>query len=185
MIKELRFKVELVHDVSLSDAVIGCLRIYWTLISCCLATNKVWTWCLFRPKHGPPWSEKNATAFWRGRDSRHKRLEVVKLSRAHLDVTDADFTNFFFKRDESFYGPLVKRVSFFDFLKVRLLRYGYQSHLTKMLDSIVNYFLLEGFMKMFVWMLMQHADTFSSFRRRLLRLLVFIISILLKKFKYL
>lgn len=69
---------------------------------------------------GPPWPEKNATAFWRGRDSRQERLALVKLSRAHPDVIDAAFTNFFFfKHDESLYGPLVKHVSFFDFFKVR------------------------------------------------------------------
>lgn len=73
---------------------------------------------------GPPWSEKNATAFWRGRDSRQERLELVKLSRAHPDLIDAAFTNFFFfKHDESLYGPLVKHVSFFDFFKVTLLRW--------------------------------------------------------------
>lgn len=69
---------------------------------------------------GPPWREKNATAFWRGRDSRKERLELVKLARAHPDMVDAAFTNFFFfKHDESLYGPLVKHVSFFDFFKVR------------------------------------------------------------------
>uniref|UniRef100_A0A674NAD9 Protein O-glucosyltransferase 2 n=1 Tax=Takifugu rubripes TaxID=31033 RepID=A0A674NAD9_TAKRU len=69
---------------------------------------------------GPPWAEKNATAFWRGRDSRQERLELVKLSRAHPDMIDAAFTNFFFfKHDESLYGPLVKHVSFFDFFKYK------------------------------------------------------------------
>ncbi|XP_018537484.1 protein O-glucosyltransferase 2 isoform X2 [Lates calcarifer] len=69
---------------------------------------------------GPPWSEKNATAFWRGRDSRQERLELVKLSRAHPDMIDAAFTNFFFfKHDEGLYGPLVKHVSFFDFFKAK------------------------------------------------------------------
>ncbi|TKS67469.1 KDEL motif-containing protein 1 [Collichthys lucidus] len=69
---------------------------------------------------GPPWPEKNATAFWRGRDSRQERLELVKLSRAHPNMIDAAFTNFFFfKHDESLYGPLVKHVSFFDFFKYK------------------------------------------------------------------
>lgn len=73
---------------------------------------------------GPAWPEKNATAFWRGRDSRRERLELVQLSRAHPDLIDAAFTNFFFfKHDESLYGPLVKHVSFFDFFKVKLLRF--------------------------------------------------------------
>lgn len=69
---------------------------------------------------GPPWNEKNASAFWRGRDSRKERLELVKLARAHPHMVDAAFTNFFFfKHDESLYGPLVKHVSFFDFFKYK------------------------------------------------------------------
>ncbi|KAJ3591604.1 hypothetical protein NHX12_006737 [Muraenolepis orangiensis] len=69
---------------------------------------------------GRPWADKNFTAFWRGRDSRKERLELVKLSRAHPDMVDAAFTNFFFfKHDEDLYGPLVKHVSFFDFFKYK------------------------------------------------------------------
>lgn len=69
---------------------------------------------------GPQWAEKNTTAFWRGRDSRRERLELVKLARAYPDMVDAAFTNFFFfKHDESLYGPLVKHVSFFDFFKYK------------------------------------------------------------------
>nr|XP_005994557.2 PREDICTED: KDEL motif-containing protein 1 [Latimeria chalumnae] len=69
---------------------------------------------------GPAWEEKNSTAFWRGRDSRKERLELVKLGRKHRDLIDAAFTNFFFfKHDESLYGPLVKHVSFFDFFKYK------------------------------------------------------------------
>lgn len=67
---------------------------------------------------GPPWESKNSTAMWRGRDSRKERLELVKLSRKHPELLDAAFTNFFFfKHDESLYGPIVKHVSFFDFFK--------------------------------------------------------------------
>ncbi|KAI4885914.1 hypothetical protein NFI96_030888 [Prochilodus magdalenae] len=69
---------------------------------------------------GPLWAEKNGTGFWRGRDSRRERLEMVKLARAHPTLLDAAFTNFFFfKHDESLYGPLVKHVSFFDFFKYK------------------------------------------------------------------
>ena len=68
---------------------------------------------------GPPWESKNTTAVWRGRDSRKERLELVKLSRKHPELIDAAFTNFFFfKHDESLYGPIVKHISFFDFFKV-------------------------------------------------------------------
>ncbi|XP_053482642.1 protein O-glucosyltransferase 2 [Ictalurus furcatus] len=69
---------------------------------------------------GPEWNEKNSTAFWRGRDSRRERLELVKMARANPTLLDAAFTNFFFfKHDESLYGPLVKHVSFFDFFKYK------------------------------------------------------------------
>lgn len=68
---------------------------------------------------GPSWEDKNITAFWRGRDSRKERLELVKLSRKYPEIIDAAFTNFFFfKHDESLYGPIVKHISFFDFFKV-------------------------------------------------------------------
>ncbi|XP_026564172.1 KDEL motif-containing protein 1 [Pseudonaja textilis] len=67
---------------------------------------------------GPPWEEKNSTAIWRGRDSRKERLELVKMSRKFPEIIDAAFTNFFFfKHDESLYGPIVKHISFFDFFK--------------------------------------------------------------------
>lgn len=82
---------------------------------------------------GPSWPQKNATAFWRGRDSRQERLELVKLSRAHPDMINAAFTNFFFfKHDESLYGPLVKHVSFFDFFKVRGAGFRAYSHFIRL-----------------------------------------------------
>ncbi|XP_067265858.1 protein O-glucosyltransferase 2 [Chanodichthys erythropterus] len=69
---------------------------------------------------GPAWEQKMSKAFWRGRDSRKERLELVKLARANPAVLDAALTNFFFfKHDESLYGPLVKHVSFFDFFKYK------------------------------------------------------------------
>lgn len=68
---------------------------------------------------GPVWEQKINKGFWRGRDSRKERLELVKLARENTTMLDAALTNFFFfKHDESLYGPLVKHVSFFDFFKV-------------------------------------------------------------------
>lgn len=89
---------------------------------------------------GPPWPQKNSTAFWRGRDSRQERLELVKLSRAHPTLIDAAFTNFFFfKHDESLYGPLVKHVSFFDFFK-----YKYQINIDGTVAAYRMPYLLAG-----------------------------------------
>lgn len=69
---------------------------------------------------GPVWEKKINKGFWRGRDSRKERLELVKLARANTAMLDAALTNFFFfKHDESLYGPLVKHVSFFDFFKYK------------------------------------------------------------------
>lgn len=89
---------------------------------------------------GPSWPQKNSTAFWRGRDSRQERLELVKLSRAHPKMIDAAFTNFFFfKHDESLYGPLVKHVSFFDFFK-----YKYQINIDGTVAAYRMPYLLAG-----------------------------------------
>uniref|UniRef100_A0A8C6V6G3 Protein O-glucosyltransferase 2 n=1 Tax=Neogobius melanostomus TaxID=47308 RepID=A0A8C6V6G3_9GOBI len=89
---------------------------------------------------GPPWHQKNFSAFWRGRDSRQERLELVKLSRAHPQMLDAAFTNFFFfKHDESLYGPLVKHVSFFDFFK-----YKYQINIDGTVAAYRMPYLLAG-----------------------------------------
>lgn len=69
---------------------------------------------------GPQWTEKKSMGFWRGRDSRKERLELVKLARANPTLLDGAFTNFFFfKHNEDLYGPLVKHVSFFDFFKYK------------------------------------------------------------------
>lgn len=68
---------------------------------------------------GPEWEEKTSQGFWRGRDSRRERLELVKLSRRNPELIDAALTNFFFfKQNDELYGPKVKHVSFFDFFKV-------------------------------------------------------------------
>lgn len=66
---------------------------------------------------GPKWSNKSSMAFWRGRDSRQERLDLVKLSRQHPDVIDAKLTNMFFFKHTEDLGDIVKHISFYDFFK--------------------------------------------------------------------
>ncbi|KAF2355186.1 Lipopolysaccharide-modifying protein [Trinorchestia longiramus] len=67
-----------------------------------------------------PWSQKKPVAFWRGRDSRQERLDLVTLARQHPDVFNVSLTNFFFFRDqEEKYGPKQKHVSFFEFFNYK------------------------------------------------------------------
>lgn len=67
---------------------------------------------------GPKWADKINKAFWRGRDSREERLQLVVMARKKPELYDAALTNFFFfKYDESKYGPKVKHISFFEFFK--------------------------------------------------------------------
>lgn len=65
------------------------------------------------------WPEKSAKVFWRGRDSRRERLDLMDIARAHPDLFNVSLTNFFFFRnEESKYGPKVPHISFFDFFEV-------------------------------------------------------------------
>ena len=67
------------------------------------------------------WSEKVDKAFWRGRDSRRERLDLVQLSRSHPHLINASLTNFFFFRDEEEkYGPKESHISFFKFFDVNI-----------------------------------------------------------------
>ncbi|XP_053311263.1 protein O-glucosyltransferase 2 [Spea bombifrons] len=69
---------------------------------------------------GPRWENKNNTAFWRGRDSSKERLELVMLGRKHPEMLDAAFTHFFFfKHNESLYGPIRQPIAFYDFFKYK------------------------------------------------------------------
>ncbi|XP_041454294.1 protein O-glucosyltransferase 2-like [Lytechinus variegatus] len=69
---------------------------------------------------GPKWENKTEKAFWRGRDSRRERLNLVKLSRRRPELLDAALTNFFFFRnEEAEFGPKVKHVSFYDFFNFK------------------------------------------------------------------
>ncbi|KAK8786052.1 hypothetical protein V5799_007583 [Amblyomma americanum] len=69
---------------------------------------------------GPVWKEKQSCGFWRGRDSRQERLDLVALSRRHPELLNASLTNFFFFRDKmDIYGPQASHVSFFDFFEYK------------------------------------------------------------------
>ena len=67
---------------------------------------------------GPKWANKSSVAFFRGRDSRKERLELVRLSHRHPDLIDARLTNMFFFKHEEDLGELQKHISFFDFFQV-------------------------------------------------------------------
>ena len=68
---------------------------------------------------GPKWKDKINKAFWRGRDSRRERLDLVVMGRKKPDLYDVALTNFFFfPYDEKKYGPKQKHISFFEFFKV-------------------------------------------------------------------
>lgn len=65
------------------------------------------------------WSEKEPIAFWRGRDARRERLDLIDIARKHSDLFNVSLTNFFFFRDEEAkYGPKTPHISFFEFFNV-------------------------------------------------------------------
>lgn len=65
------------------------------------------------------WESKDEKAFFRGRDSRRERLDLIELARKYPDAINASITNFFFFRNEEHkYGPKVPHISFMDFFKV-------------------------------------------------------------------
>uniref|UniRef100_A0A182F622 Glycosyl transferase CAP10 domain-containing protein n=2 Tax=Anopheles albimanus TaxID=7167 RepID=A0A182F622_ANOAL len=71
-------------------------------------------------RRGVPWPDKHRKAFWRGRDARRERLELVRLARRHPELLNASLTNFFFFRDEeSEFGPRVAHISMHDFFDYR------------------------------------------------------------------
>lgn len=65
------------------------------------------------------WSEKKSALFWRGRDSRRERLNLIDIARRNPDLFNVSLTNFFFFRnDETKYGPKSPHISFFEFFNV-------------------------------------------------------------------
>lgn len=73
-------------------------------------------------KNEYPWSTKRNMGFFRGRDSRRERLQLIDLARKYPDFINASITNFFFFRnEEKKYGPKVPHISFMDFFEVCVL----------------------------------------------------------------
>lgn len=74
------------------------------------------------------WENKTEKAFWRGRDSRQERLDLVVMSRKEPELIDAALTHmFFFKKEPEKYGELVKSTPFFDFFNVSLSTHNFQN----------------------------------------------------------
>ena len=67
---------------------------------------------------GVDWDSKIPKAFFRGRDSRQERLDLVKFSRNNSDLIDAEMTNYFFFRDQEKELGKAEHISFFEFFKV-------------------------------------------------------------------
>lgn len=68
-----------------------------------------------------PWENKIEQLFWRGRDARRERLDLIDISRKHPELFNVSITNFFFFKDQiDKYGPGQSHVSFFSFFKVSI-----------------------------------------------------------------
>ncbi|XP_034105914.1 protein O-glucosyltransferase 2-like [Drosophila sulfurigaster albostrigata] len=87
-----------------------------------------------------PWETKEEKAFFRGRDSRRERLQLIDLARKYPDLINASITNFFFFRnEEDKYGPKVPHISFMDFF-----RYKYQLNIDGAVAAYRLPYLLAG-----------------------------------------
>ncbi|KAL7854305.1 hypothetical protein AOLI_G00211490 [Acnodon oligacanthus] len=68
---------------------------------------------------GPAWVNKTGQAFFRGRDSREERLNLVSMSKKNPDLLDAGITAFFFFREREKDLGKAPLVGFFDFFKYK------------------------------------------------------------------
>ncbi|KAI8128802.1 U3 small nucleolar RNA-associated protein 18 like protein [Lucilia cuprina] len=83
------------------------------------------------------WGDKIDKLFWRGRDSRRERLDLIDLARQRPDLIDAAITNFFFFRDEEQkYGPRVDHISFMEFFKPYQHYIPVKRDLSDLIDNI-------------------------------------------------
>lgn len=104
------------------------------------------------------WNDKIAKAFWRGRDSRRERLNLVGLSQKHPDLFNASITNFFFFTDlENIYGPRQPHISLLDFFE-----YKYQINI----DGTVAAFRLAYLLGNFLYTYVQFIITQTILLRR-------------------
>ncbi|XP_032676241.1 protein O-glucosyltransferase 2-like isoform X1 [Odontomachus brunneus] len=87
-----------------------------------------------------PWENKIEQLFWRGRDSRRERLDLIDISRKHPELFNVSIVNFFFFKDEiDKYGPAQSYVSFFSFFK-----YKYQLNIDGTVAAYRFPYLLSG-----------------------------------------
>ncbi|XP_029008283.1 protein O-glucosyltransferase 3 [Betta splendens] len=68
---------------------------------------------------GPTWANKTELAFFRGRDSREERLQLVSMSKKNPELLDAGITGWFFFREREKYVGKAPLVGFFDFFKYK------------------------------------------------------------------
>ncbi|XP_053564520.1 protein O-glucosyltransferase 3 isoform X2 [Bombina bombina] len=68
---------------------------------------------------GPSWINKTEQAFFRGRDSREERLQLVQMSKKYPDLLDAGITSYFFFREREEELGRAQLIGFFDFFKYK------------------------------------------------------------------
>ncbi|KAE8627552.1 hypothetical protein XENTR_v10007045 [Xenopus tropicalis] len=68
---------------------------------------------------GPSWSNKTEQGFFRGRDSREERLQLVHMSRKHPELLDAGITGYFFFRELEEELGKASLIGFFDFFNYK------------------------------------------------------------------
>ncbi|XP_075054999.1 protein O-glucosyltransferase 3 [Mixophyes fleayi] len=67
----------------------------------------------------PSWDNKTEQAFFRGRDSREERLQLVRMSKNYPELLDAGITGYFFFRELEEQLGKASLVGFFDFFKYK------------------------------------------------------------------
>ncbi len=93
-----------------------------------------------------PWEEKIPKLFWRGRDSRQERLDLIQLGRKNPDLFNVSLTNFFFFRDkENVYGPKEAHISFFKFFDVSSSKVTEENNMERRGHAYCNCMLILNF----------------------------------------